>query len=218
MIAVAAAIEQEVMAFVVPRQTRRPRPRSSSRSSKSACRTTPCRATSVRGAGRRGPHSETLARVGPIPEVLDREVGRAAEHGQLAADDELPDAGERERLAGPVPVPDAVVEAEHCARQEPRVALRHDALLHPAREERSPGELEVAHSRSAWRRVQPPRGETHSGSRRARVVQRRRAGGGPPAPSDRTRRRAAPRGPRSSRRSPRRSGRTAGDGPRARST
>ena len=45
----------------------------------------------------------------------------------------------------------AVVEAEHRARQQPRVALRHEPLLHAAGEERAPGELELARQRAGAR-------------------------------------------------------------------
>ena len=47
-----------------------------------------------------------------------------------------------------VPLPDPVVQAEHRARQQARVALGQDALLHRAREERRPRELDVARARA----------------------------------------------------------------------
>ena len=45
----------------------------------------------------------------------------------------------------------AVVEAEHRAGQQPRVALRQQPLLHAAGEERAPGELELARQRAGAR-------------------------------------------------------------------
>ena len=60
---------------------------------------------------------------------------------------------------GPVPVPDAVVETQDRAREEPGVGLGNDALLHSAREERGPRELEVAHPRSGELSDSSSRGE-----------------------------------------------------------
>ena len=45
-------------------------------------------------------------------------------------------------------MPDAVVEAEDGPREQSGVVLRQQPLLHPAGEERPPGELEVPDSRS----------------------------------------------------------------------
>jgi hypothetical protein len=45
-------------------------------------------------------------------------------------------------------MPHAVVEAEDRAGEQAGVGLRDHALLHPAREERGPGELEIAYVRA----------------------------------------------------------------------
>ncbi len=67
-----------------------------------------------------------------------------AGHGEAPRDVEVRHLGEREPAVGPVPVKDAVVEPEDRAREQPRVGLGDRALLHPARQERRPLELEVA--------------------------------------------------------------------------
>src|SRR5215213_6747152 len=68
---------------------------------------------------------------------------RDAQDRQAAADEELAHLVEGEVAARPVPVPDAVVQAEHGARQQARIGLRDRALLHAAGEERRPRELQV---------------------------------------------------------------------------
>ena len=52
--------------------------------------------------------------------------------------------GKQQRLIGAVPVPDAVVEAEHRAGEHPGIALRDRALAHRVSEEARPGQLERA--------------------------------------------------------------------------
>src|SRR5689334_20012507 len=88
---------------------------------------------------------------GELGERCLGQVRVAAEDRQLPADEEPADLAELQGAARPVPVPDAVVEAEHRPRQEARVVLGQEALLHAAREERPPRELEVARLRAGAR-------------------------------------------------------------------
>src|SRR5256885_1532633 len=69
---------------------------------------------------------------------------REPENGEAARDEEVGDLLEREVAAGAVPVPDAVVQAQDGAGEQARVGLGDRPLFHGAREERRPGELEIA--------------------------------------------------------------------------
>src|SRR4051794_18279865 len=73
---------------------------------------------------------------------------RQAEDGEAAGDEELGDLVQLEVAAGAVPVPDAVVQAEHGAREQPGVCLRDGTLGHGTGEEGGPGEFEVAGPRA----------------------------------------------------------------------
>src|SRR5206468_11028712 len=68
----------------------------------------------------------------------------AAEQRPLAAHDKSADVRERERAAGAVPRPDAVVEAEQRTCEEQWVGRRQRLLLHAAHEKGRPGSLVVA--------------------------------------------------------------------------
>ena len=96
-------------------------------------------------------------------------------HRQAARDVELGDVFQREVSARPVPVEDAVVEPEDRAGQQPRVGLGDRALLHAARQEGRPRELEVARAGPRAAGAPPPRAPTSGGRRPAPA--RRRAGG-----------------------------------------
>src|SRR5579871_2302113 len=97
-----------------------------------------------RGRSRPADTAPRLARGGrPV-----RHFARKRKQRQLPANEEVGYLVEPHGAARPVPVPHTVVEAEDGACEQASVGLRDVALLHPAHEERGPGELEVARARA----------------------------------------------------------------------